>query len=432
MDPRNQDSGDSGSSTISPTLRKDINLTNRLSALLDAARNEDLTSELQILPTAEPREVLSRVLSLSSVISTASSFAFFNTVQQTSSVGLRSIGFGQCGIVFERPGRAYVIKIARPSFENALWVDFQAHLAVYQAFTDQQSVEVRVPEIFSYVPKTNKQWWDSHIDLFHRSHLSFPLPAMALITERILPLPKLARQALIDAYCPASSRLAVSSHETNRDCLARIYLGRRRGANDPPSRNFTLRNFNLCLDQMIELNLPIQNYAKAIGEALAIMHWSANVDCYDIEFVLGSEAETTYTQNICRSLGLSAKQVATMPPHSDIDGMMRVNFRRRTTRVWVLDFNLCNLWEERLALEKPDDLITHLAAAFFENDPYYPRPSEDSEPEKSLWFTFSSSYLDVAARLLSVAGKDPRLLSLPGKFIDACVSGQSEILAQRN
>ncbi|KUM55451.1 hypothetical protein ACN42_g11825 [Penicillium freii] len=426
MERRNVSSDESGSSALSSTLRKDIDLTNRLSALLDAARNEDLTSELQILPATEPREVLSRVLSPSSVVSTASSFAFFNTAQQTASVGFRSIGFGQCGIVFERPGRAYVVKIARPSFENALWADFQAHLAVYQAFTAQQSVEVRIPKIFSYVPKTNAQWWDAHLELFPGSYLSFPLPAMALITERILPLPKLARQALIDVYCPESSQLAVRSHDTNRDCLARIYLGRRRGANNPPPANFTLRNFNLCLDQMIELNLPIHHYAKAIGQALAIMHWSANVDCYDVEFVLGSEGETTYTQDICCSLGLSAEELARLPAHTDLDRMIRINFRRRTTRVWVLDFNLCSIWEERMGLERPDELIAHLVGAFFENDPYYPRPSQDLEPEKSLWFTFSSSYRDAAATLLSVPGKDPRFALLPQKFLDSCVLRQSE------
>lgn len=397
-----------------------VDLTNTLSTLLDAARNGEITSKLGLLPT-DPREVLNRVLS-SSVTSTPS----LNTAQQTTSVGFRSIGFGQCGLVFERPGCTYAIKIARPSFENALWADFQAHLAVYQALTNHQfePVEVRIPRIFSYVPKTSKEWWDSHMNLFHGSRLSFPLPAMALITERILPLPKLARQALIDAYCPEPSRLAVMSQDTNRDCLARIYLGRRRGANDPPPRNFTLRNFNLCLDQMIELDLPIQYYARAIGQALAIMHWSANVDGYDVEFVLGSEGETTYTQDICHSLGPSAEQVAKMPPHTDLDSMIRSKSQPRTSRIWVLDFNLCSIWEERMGLERPDDLIAHLVEAFFENDPYYPRPSQDPEPEKTLWFTFSESYRDTAARLL--LGKDPRLALLPQKFLNACVLRQSK------
>ncbi|KAJ5531537.1 hypothetical protein N7527_004930 [Penicillium freii] len=330
-------------------------------------RNQ-VISELGLPPT-DPRAVLSWVLS-SSVTSTPSSSASLNTAQ--TSVGFRSIGFGQCGLIFERPGHTYA-KIARPSFENALWADFQAHFAVYQAFTNHQSESV-----------------------------------------------ELARQALIDTDCPAPLRVAVLSHGTNRDCLAHIYLGRRRGAHGPPPRNFTLRNFNLCLDQMIEY------YARAIGQALAIMHWSANVDGYDVEFVLGSERETTYTQDICRSLGLSAEQVAKMPPHTDLDSMIRAKSQRRTTRVWVLDFNLCSMWEERKGLERPDDLIAHLVEAFFQNDLYYPRSSQDREPEQALWFTFSESYRDTAVGLLSVPGKDPRLALLPQKFLDACVSRQSE------
>lgn len=77
-----------------------------------------------------------------------------------------------------------------------------------------------------------------------------------------------------------------------------------------------------------------------------------------------------------------------------------------------------------MGLERPDDLIAHLVEAFFENDPYYPRPSQDPEPEKTLWFTFSESYRDTAVRLL--LGKDPRLALLPQKFLNACVLRQSE------
>ncbi|KAJ5638373.1 hypothetical protein N7490_008252 [Penicillium lividum] len=58
---------------------------------------------------------------------------------------------------------------------------------------------------------------------------------------------------------------------TNRDYLARVYLGRRR-ITTAPSANVTLRNFNLHLDQMIELGLPIQKMAGAISEALALVH----------------------------------------------------------------------------------------------------------------------------------------------------------------
>lgn len=82
-----------------------------------------------------------------------------------------------------------------------------------------------------------------------------------------------------------------------------------------------------------------------------------------------------------------------------------------------------------MGLERPNDLIAHLVAAFFENDPYYPRPSQHSEPEKSLWSTFSSSYRDAVASVLEVPGKDPRLALLPQKFLDACALRQSQISA---
>ncbi|OQD69023.1 hypothetical protein PENPOL_c002G03668 [Penicillium polonicum] len=107
-----------------------VDITNRLSTLLDTARNEEVISELGLPPT-DPRAVLSWVLS-SSITSTPSSSASLNTTQQAS-IGFRSIGFGQCGLIFERPGHTYAIKIARPTFENALWADFQAHFAVYHA-----------------------------------------------------------------------------------------------------------------------------------------------------------------------------------------------------------------------------------------------------------------------------------------------------------
>src|SRR5690606_18752349 len=141
----------------------------------------------------------------------------------------------------------------------------------------------------------------------------FPLPTMALITERILPLPRPIRHALIDLFCPENSKASVKENATNRDCLARVYLGKRRPEGPPPA-NFSLRNYNLHLDQMLDLNLPVYDYATAIAEALAIIHWAANVDGYDIEFVLGSEAEMTYTKALTDALRMSVEQLEAMRP----------------------------------------------------------------------------------------------------------------------
>ncbi|KAJ5543371.1 hypothetical protein N7535_005799 [Penicillium sp. DV-2018c] len=418
-------SDESAESTHSSTLCADFELTNQLSANLDAQRNEDLENELQ-LQNATAHDVLARVLSLRPQGSTTSSFAINNMAQPTKSVGFRTIGFGQCGILFERPGRGYVVKVSRPSFEDALWSDLKAHVAVYQAFEQRPDIAVRVPQVFSYVHKDNSEWWETHLPLFPDAHATFPLPAMCLLTERILPLPKVARQALIDTYCPVSFRDIASSQDTNRDCLARIYLGRRRPTDPVPPANFTLRNFNLCLDQMIDLGLPVYDYAQAIAEALATIHWSANVDAYDVEFVLGSEADTGYTHHISRSLGLTPESLAAMPPQTDLESKISVNFKRRATRIWVLDFNLCTTWEGRVGWQYPDQLISQLVSAFFENDPYYPRPLSELEVEKALWDQFSSAYIHTATEILST--KDSRLSALPQKFIDECVAKSAKAL----
>jgi hypothetical protein len=166
-------------------------------------------------------------------------------------------------------------------------------------------------------------------------------------------------------------------------------------------------------------------------KALAVIHWSTNVDAYDVEFVLGSEGDITYTQYVSVSLGLTAAQVAQVPSHTNFEAMMSVNFKRRTTRVWVLDFNRCNRLEESVGYENPEELITHLVLAFFENDPSYLRPMMGPGIEQELWVAFSSKYLDRAAEILSAPGKDPRLAQagLPQMFIDACVLRQVKDLA---
>ncbi|KAJ5778829.1 hypothetical protein N7457_006549 [Penicillium paradoxum] len=421
----NQTSDESGVSRVAPTSLADIELTNHLSEIIDTRRNEELESRLQINRDAAPLDVLARVLSLNSTASGLSSFTMSNQLGHPEAVGFRAIGFGQCGIIFERPGRGYVIKVARPYFEEALWNDLQVHAACYQAFERQQPrLEVRVPRVLSYVPRANRTWWDTHLPLFPPERTAFPLPSMALMTERILPLPKIARQALINTYCPAPSQLAASSEPTNRDCLARIYLGRRRPLIRPPLANFTLRNFSLFLDQMVELQFPIHEYAYAIGEALAVIHWSAHLDAFDVEFVLGSERESTWDSSIHLALGDIGEALSAMPPHTDIETLLAVNFKRRTTRLWVLDFNLCSTWQEKQALDEPDNLIEQLVHAFIENDPYYPRPLADLETDQELWRVFSSAYHKKATNILSVPGREARISELPQKFLDACVLKQ--------
>jgi hypothetical protein len=317
-----------------------------------------------------------------------------------------------------------VLKLAKPSYEDTLWNDFKAHFSVRQAFDleENKNVECRVPQLFSYIPKDNYEWWQENTSFFPTVHESVPLPAMALVSQRILPIPKVARQALIDKYCPAPSRALAALNDKNRDCLARVYLGRRRLL-DILSANFRLRNFNLHLDQIVELNLPVKYFASAMGEALAVIHWSAHVDGYDIEFVLGSEGDTTYSHGVSVSIRpeLTPQQLAAMKPHTDIESLITVNFKGRTTRLWILDFNLCHIWDEMAALNNPEGLVSHPVMAFFENDPYYPLPLMEHSLDQELWEIFRAKYLEKAGLIFPESNMDSRLASLPQKFIDGCV-----------
>ncbi|CAG8154268.1 unnamed protein product [Penicillium olsonii] len=284
-----------------------------------------------------------QLLQASGTKATIISWSAFTQQQQIMAANYREIGFGECGVVFERLGQNYVIKVARPFYEDSLWADFSAHFQVRKAFESQSNEPTcRIMKLFSYVPKDNQRWWEEKLPFLSPTCPSLYLPTMALITERILPLPKTARQALIDAYCPAISRTAVAANPTNRDCLARIYLGRRRPPGTPQAPNFTLRNFNLCLDQAIDLEFPVNLFAAGIGEALAIIHWVAHVDAYDIEFVLGSEGgmPPAYTQDLSRCLNLSAQDQLKMAPHTDVEDLLSTNSPLRTPRLFVLDFNL--------------------------------------------------------------------------------------------
>lgn len=369
---------------------------------------------LDVLESPAQVSELSRLFSLRSVISTASSFAAFHQAQQDVEVSYQRIGFGQCGLVFAKPGRGFVVKVARPYFSDGLWEDFLSHLRLFEALSVHSKVECRIPRVYSYVGKDNKAWWDTNRALLPQNS-EFPLPSQALITERILPRPKIIRHALIDKFCPKGLREDAKSSSLNNDCLARIYLGRRRGPDAPPAPNFSLRNFNFCLDQMLELGLPVEDYARAMAGCLAIIHWHARMDGYDVEFVLGSDAEVSYTTHVTQSLGLNVEKLEKLPKHSDIEVLQRLNFQRRATNLWVLDFNLCNRFpmDDTFILKHEEELVSQLVHAFFENDPYYPLPLMEMNVDKQLWSIFRREYERKAGDIL---GASETLRHLPSSF----------------
>ncbi|KAK0247339.1 hypothetical protein LTS09_017528 [Friedmanniomyces endolithicus] len=98
-----------------------------------------------------------------------------------------------------------------------------------------------------------------------------------------------------------------------------------------------------------------------------------------------------------------------------------VNSGRRSVDLWMLDFNQVR----RMSMDEEGvDWAVH---AFFENDPYFPRPHAEDAKEQQLWTVFSEAYLEMAKRCTQIATR-PALAALPQMFITKVVDEQQKRL----
>lgn len=218
----------------------------------------------------------------------------------------------------------------------------------------------------------------------------------ALISERIPPMKLAAREVLAGRYCPSKQHAAsMARDKSNESCLIRPYLGRRRPAPDqrggPKQRFFSLRNFPLHIDQMEELDLPVEEYAAAMADALAFLHWSARIDAGDVEYVLAPPRSNSMVN--LPSIGSKGLFSEVLGSHS----------------MWILDFDCCK------ELELNVTGMRRAAMCFWRNDPFYPRPGAKSERDSHLWNIFQTRFLQRSGVLLKDESVEVR--SLPGVLL---------------
>ncbi|KAK7224997.1 hypothetical protein V2G26_013000 [Clonostachys chloroleuca] len=276
---------------------------------------------------------------------------------------LRRIGAGHCGSVWATltsnnyPGLPIALKREDGSPGRSLRNEFTIQSQVYQGLGS-----VLVPSPLAFIEKSGN--WNSIL-----AHLPEGFePCNAMMSELIRPVSDACRQVLAEKYCPQGMLPSqILNSPENEHCLVRIYLGRRRVVSSDKkghiSRFFSLRNFPLHMDQMEELSLPCDVWAKAMGATLATIHWKLRVDGADIEFVLGAHRHTT------------------------------ANTLDEST-LWVLDFDCCK------PITADSDGLTAIARAFWRNDPYYPRPGTLNEKDRQLWRIFAEEYKRIGKELL--------------------------------
>ena len=332
--------------------------------------------------------------------------------ERHSKLGLRAIGWGSCGIVYEQHGTSQVLKRAVNNgalAENCrLWNELIMHRTVEESFARYvkhgvRPLAVHVPRCAGYISKGDNRWWAVNERLFPEE---IRHPENLLRSERIPPIHMVARHALINEYCPEGLGVNAMLQDCNKDCLIRLYLGRRRRSTIRVKEKveyFSLRNFKLCLDQMEDLELDCSYYALQMADALAIMHWEAQIDAADVEFVLGGPP--------CLARDpLPALEKLKQLEKNSTTGVDAVQSQAAATHMWLLDFNQCQ------PISMDEEGVHQAVKRFFDNDPYYPRPSAIvGSTDERLWEAFAKRYMETSG---SIIGADKDRRRLPITFIE--------------
>jgi len=356
---------------------------------------------------AAPGEKLLHMFSTGAEISTTSSFASLMQESVGRNGIYRSIGAGTCGKVFEQLGSIFALKVSKYD-NNSLWNDYQMHTRIVNGFSGlEQLKDLHIPRVFYFVNSNDEEWWMEHEGKFpaepQENHHN------VLCTERILPLPKVIRNTLIDEFCPDHLKEKARTEPSNKDCLARVYLGKRKNKDRiKPPMFFSLRNFNLHLDQLE--GAKVHGLARLMGMALAVMHWKVGIDADDVEFVFGSSP--TYPTELCP---LSPSQVSSLPENTST--WKQANFKKRAIHLWMLDFNRCK------NITRDEQGLKLAVQAFYRNDPYFPRPLSSTSIDRELWDTFVEEYVAMANEVLAEEDDD-LVKALPKMFVEQCIAEQ--------
>ncbi|KAL7907087.1 zinc finger domain-containing protein [Trichoderma velutinum] len=277
----------------------------------------------------------------------------------------RKIGASACGVILEEKQSPSVIKLAKHD-DMSLWNDFCKHYSIERHFLDWEFTEVRIPCCYYYSPTENTLYFKNRPEVAQAAKDLCHLPTSVLVTQRIAPLPERARILLIDKYCAPRIKEAALRDASNKECLVRVYLGSLEGKSE--RLFFSLRNFKLHLNQMIDLQLNIKMMAGRMGVAMALIHWAAETDARYVEFVLGSDPN-------------------------------KPSLTLRNTELWVLDSNQVQ------SITMDEAGVAKAVEAAGINDPYLPKPLGESQIEKQVWNAFASNYIRAADIILEDKAK---------------------------
>lgn len=329
-------------------------------------------------PKHTPKETLQRMLSTKTCLKRPV-FSGFDRHEDP-----KQLGKGQCGEIWRL--QDCVLKIPNEGKLDQLWNDCCNHKKVQEAFGQVPSdlrKDINIPHFESWIQPSTALFW---FDLQRYLPKNFQ-PTYGILSQKICALPPPVCEALFDVFAPESiknTKLKFFTRPESQDCLVRLYLGRR--LERSTNALFKMRNFDLMVNEMEDLDLDTPFFATVMANALAVLHWKAGIDGDDVEFVLGRVPRLQQAP--------SAAEMEDVGLDSAILGeFVKLDVRQRSVGVWLLDFNQCQKFPQT------DAGIQQLERAFRWNDPYFPRPGSDHPKDVALWEVFKTSYLDASRRL---------------------------------
>ncbi|KAK3291354.1 zinc finger protein-domain-containing protein [Chaetomium fimeti] len=336
-----------------------------------------------------------------------------------SDAPLQRIGYGSCGSVWadssefpdiDKCETALVLKRADGLPDRSLENEAQIHKHLLSKIGAPQAqgifttaFRVNIPRHIQFLQPGTPSWTDILRRLPPQS-----VACQALVSERILPLPRDSRRLVVEKFWngPEDMRDSIVNDKRNEHCLIRLYLGRRRtgtrtGAGGEPRRSMlksiSLRNYPLHIDQVEALGLPAHEYASAMADSLAFLLWVAEIDACDVEFVLARPRPTDLPMSNPCHLGTRAFTSSVLGLHV----------------LWMLDFDCCK------KLPMSVDGVRLAAERFWRNDPFYPNPNAKCKEDVGLWELFKSRFLETSGKVM--ASKDETIRRLPEQFITRIV-----------
>ncbi|CAN9368866.1 unnamed protein product [Alternaria sp. RS040] len=283
----------------------------------------------------------------------------------------RCIGKGFCGSVWiAEENSTSVVKREDGGPGRSITNDYNMHLKISQSIEQHfASTPLAIPQCYQLIQPSDLSWWDLCLRRFPTGYEE----CRALISERIPKVPRSVSDKIVDLSLPENPTMAafVQSNKDDDDCLIRPYLGRRRGNRSSSTsrfQRFSLRNVALYINQMEDLGLDVVAYATTMADALALMYWGAGVNVDDVEFVLAPPRPMSSPTFASKSLGEHV--------------------------MWVLDFDRVK------HMSMDEDGLEQACAAFFRNDPYYPRPDGTEAADDELWDIFKARFLGTSLEVL--------------------------------